>query len=493
MNPANLLITEASPAAPLPAELALPAQPVTTGGDNPFAKIMEGTIAETPTEPLPKKNPQEGEGDQKKSDAALALLATTSVSAPVVLPVVPLPPCGQTQSTAKPDVAATNETNAQNTNLAGLIHVALSTSSVVSISPAAPCAPATPSEPVASEATTAADMSTVLPSVAPSLIVMPAPVLPANEPLTPEQVGPEQTRENGHPTVAANAAELQVLQPSEGEVRQSLSAIQIQPAETTRSDGTVIAKRDSRMNGDVKADKNSAPAEKTLPRGNFSTITKAEATRPSKKREGFSEDSAEPAESSRESFVPGERPTTTYGTAVAEFKHFDVRVSTDGVGVDDVRAPQAEKVFNGISEQVVAFKKVGVNSMDAVLRPDGGTEISLHFSLRNNGQVDIVARVDRGDFEGLQAHWGELQSSLAQQGVRVGELHQSSLNHQTSSHEPSQHFGTATGEQQQTQRQASRSPETSDELLLVGSVIEPSKGSTSTPTSTGSRGWEKWA
>jgi hypothetical protein len=300
-------------------------------------------------------------------------------------------------------------------------------------------------------------------------------------------------RVDSQPTATENAIEQQAPQPLVGKGPLVLPAAQIEPDQLSVPDGTVIAKQDSRMKRDAKADKNSAPAEKILPRGDFSTVTKAESTRPSRNREAFSEVSAEPAESSRESFVPREKPTTIYGTAVAEFKHFDVRVSTDEVSVDGFRAPQVEKVFNEISEQVVAFKKVGVNSMDAVLRPDRGTEISLHLSLGNNGQVDVVARMERGNFEGMQAHWSELQSSLAQQGVRVSELHQSSLNQQTSSHEPSQYLGATAGEQQQAQRQASHSPETMDELPLVGSGSEPLKGRTLTPTPTPNRRWEKWA
>lgn len=493
MNPADLLITEVPAAQPLSAEPALPTQPVTTGGDKPFASIMERTIAGVRAEPVSKKNPQESDGDQKKNDAALALLATTPVSAPVVLPVVPLPLCGQTQSIVHADVAATTETNAQSPNLAVTIDAANPTQSVVSISPITPHPPATPNEPAASDAPTAVDVSTVLPSVAPAPIVMPTAGLPANAPSMPEQVVPEQTREDSRPIVPASTAELQTLQPSEGEVHQALSVIQIEPAKTAPSDGTVIAKQDNGMKREVKADKNSVSAEKTLPRGNFSPFAKAELGRPAKMREVFNETSEEPGEPSQEIFVPREKPAEAYGKAAVEFKHFDVKFSTDEVPVDSIRVPQVEKVCNRISEQVVAFKKIGVNTMDAVLRPDGGTEISLHLSLRSNGQVDIVARVERGDFEGLQAHWSELQTSLGQQGVRVGELHQSSLNKQTVFHESSQNPGAAAGEQQKSQRHAPRAPETLDELPLVGSVTEPLKGRTSTPTAVVRRGWEKWA
>ena len=480
MSPANLLVTETPAAQSHPAEPALPPQPVTTGGDKPFANIMESTIAGDHATPVSKKNPQESESDQKKNDTALALLAGPLVSAPAVLPVVP--PCGQTQSIVKADVASPNETNTQGPDLATPIQAADTTPLVVSVSPVTPHAPAMPNGSATSDTATAVDASTVSPSVASAPIIMPAAGASENAPSITQPAVLEQTGEDTDPTAAASAAVSELLQSSEGEVHQALF------------DGTVIAKQDYSMKRDAKADKNSATAEKTLPHGNFSTITKAEAARPSRNREASSEESTEPVGSSREPFIPREKPTTIYGTAVAEFKPFDVRISTDEVGVDGVRAPQVEKVFNEVSEQVVAFKKVGVSSMDAVLRPDRGTEISLQLSLGNNGQVDVVARVERGNFEGLQAHWSELQSSLAQQGVRVGELHQSSLtNNQASFHNSPQHLGGTMGEQQQAQRQASRSPETLDELPLVGSGGEPFKVRTSIPTTTPSRGWEKWA
>jgi hypothetical protein len=482
MSPANLFVTEVPAAQPPPAEPALPAQPVTTSGHKPFANIMESTIADDRTAPVSKKNPHGSEGDQKKNDTALALLAGPLVSAPAILPVAPLPPCGQTQSIVTADIVAPGQTNGQGPDLATPIHAADATPLGVPASPVTPHAPAVPNGSATSDTATAADVSTLLPSVAQAPLPMPAAGLPENAPSITQTAAQEQTGKNTDPAVAASAAELESLLSSDGEVHQA------------QIDGTVIAKENYSMKRGVKADKNSAPAEKTLPRGNFSTITKAEAARPSRDREAFSKDSTESARSSREPFIPREKPTTIYGTTVAEFKPFDVKVSTDEAGVDGVRAPQVEKVFNEVSEQVVAFKKVGVNSMDAVLRPDRGTEISLHLSLGDNGQVDVVARVERGSFEGLQAHWNELQSSLAQQGVRVGELHQSSLtNNQASFQNSPQHLGGTLGEQQQAQRQASRSPETLDELSLVGSTIEPSKGKTSTLTATSRRGWEKWA
>ncbi len=253
------------------------------------------------------------------------------------------------------------------------------------------------------------------------------------------------------------------------------------------ADGTVIARQDNRMKKDVNVDKSSQTAEQNLPSGKVSTsATSAEADT------GGKQASPESTGRKPESLSSGSKPPTPSFESVAQLVRVDSKPAADEAQAPSARAPQAQKVLNDITDQVVTFKNVGVNSMDAVVRPDSTTAISLQLSLRN-GQVEVAARVDRGNFEGLQTHWGELQTSLAQQGVRVGPLHQASLNNQTSSRTPSQETGAATGDQQQAPRRGLRSPQTLDELPLVGSVTEPLKAQPSTPTATARRGWEKWA
>lgn len=143
-----------------------------------------------------------------------------------------------------------------------------------------------------------------------------------------------------------------------------------------------------------------------------------------------------------------------------------------------VQPPAVTRTFHEIIERVVTFRQVGAQSADVTLQPDRATEISLHLSM-TNGQVEVVARVERGNFDGLQQHWGGLREQLSQQGVRVSELG----NGQSLT-------GNLTG---QSHRQAQRAPASLDELPLTGATTEPLKGQLPMPTRAQRRGWEMWA
>jgi hypothetical protein len=254
-------------------------------------------------------------------------------------------------------------------------------------------------------------------------------------------------------------------------------------------DGTVIARQDNRMKKDVNADKSSPSAEQNLPGGKVSASATSTGADSGGKQAAPDMTGRKP-----ESPAPGAKPAAAPAyESVAQVVRLESKPAAEEASAPAASAPAAQKVLSDIADQVVTFKNVGASSMDAVVRPDSATAISLQLSL-HNGQVEVAARLDRGNIEGLQSHWGELQTSMAQQGVRVGALHSSSSsNNPTSSGTPSQNSGAAAGQQQQTPRRALRSPQTLDELPLVGSVTEPLKAKPSTPAATARRGWEKWA
>jgi hypothetical protein len=97
-----------------------------------------------------------------------------------------------------------------------------------------------------------------------------------------------------------------------------------------------------------------------------------------------------------------------------------MKKETSVTGVADV-----EKVEGQIRTQAVEFKRIGADSMSVVLKPDAQTE--LHMQLRmEQGQVHVVVECKRGDAAALNGGWGQLQQSLAGQGIRVSELQNSS-------------------------------------------------------------------
>jgi hypothetical protein len=70
---------------------------------------------------------------------------------------------------------------------------------------------------------------------------------------------------------------------------------------------------------------------------------------------------------------------------------------------------------------VVGLQHANATSLAVVLRPDGNTEISLHLNLRR-GHFEALATLERGDFKSLTSEWAQLQSRLADQGIRLAPL-----------------------------------------------------------------------
>lgn len=79
------------------------------------------------------------------------------------------------------------------------------------------------------------------------------------------------------------------------------------------------------------------------------------------------------------------------------------------------------RVSELISREVRMFKRAGDDLVEVVLTPDTKTQISLRLQWRE-GQVEVQARCDFGDFQSLNQQWPQLQVSLANQGVRLSHL-----------------------------------------------------------------------
>jgi hypothetical protein len=96
--------------------------------------------------------------------------------------------------------------------------------------------------------------------------------------------------------------------------------------------------------------------------------------------------------------------------------------STGGVEATSGTAVRTtEQLLQNLTREVAQFKRFNAESMAVVLKPDGQTEIFLHLASRN-GQIEIQARFERGDFASLNGQWTQLQQTLSQQGVRLSNL-----------------------------------------------------------------------
>ena len=63
--------------------------------------------------------------------------------------------------------------------------------------------------------------------------------------------------------------------------------------------------------------------------------------------------------------------------------------------------------------------------------PSDATAVFLHLKL-SGGQVEVHARMERGDYSAMNSNWSQLQQALAPQGIRLGALQEAATNHSTS-------------------------------------------------------------
>lgn len=167
--------------------------------------------------------------------------------------------------------------------------------------------------------------------------------------------------------------------------------------------GTSVAKVSDTMKSNKSSELPSRSLGTAQPRG---MVDKASLTA---NHEG--ESSATLRESSR---------LTPDAVAMLEPRLSESVASTDEVP-QNTHGAILDTVLHGISDQILEFKKIGADSMAVLLKPDEKTEIYL--SVRSqSGHIEVSARLNAGDADLLNNHWGEIKSSLAKQGIELSDL-----------------------------------------------------------------------
>lgn len=111
-------------------------------------------------------------------------------------------------------------------------------------------------------------------------------------------------------------------------------------------------------------------------------------------------------------------------TALASEKISFAPVRTDASAPQEVSrstTPALGRISELVTREVRLFKRAADDLVEVVLTPDAKTQISLRLQWRE-GQVEVQARCDTGDYRGLNGNWPQLQASLASQGVRLSHL-----------------------------------------------------------------------
>jgi hypothetical protein len=249
----------------------------------------------------------------------------------------------------------------------------------------------------------------------------------------------------------------------------------VAPSEPTGR-GTVGAKEVEPMQAAEQTERIAEPAEQNLPRGKFVPVLEA-----ARAVESAEARPVMPPPVGRR--LPALDRTAAVAAAVAAERPVRWEAAS---AVTEARPPAAvEKVFTDISQQVVSFKRVGALTAEVQVRPDRQTEITLQWNVRA-GQVEVTAQLERGDYDGLRAHWAGLQESLAQQGVRLGPL-------QPTAAALDDRFGGGGQAAPQFHDRTFRDFEweRGGEPAAGGARLNPAKPERA--VAAGGRGWERWA
>lgn len=150
-----------------------------------------------------------------------------------------------------------------------------------------------------------------------------------------------------------------------------------------------------------------------------------------------------------------------------------------------VRTTGVARVAETVWEQVVTFRRIGATEAEVRVQPDRHTELRLELRWQA-GEVQVTARLERGDFETLHRHWGTLQETLSAQGVRLSALQSGSGSDSLSAHGDSGRGGRDGGWPTREER-ARGEPVVWDEPMGV-----PSRSRSDNRSMPG-RGWERWA
>jgi hypothetical protein len=159
-----------------------------------------------------------------------------------------------------------------------------------------------------------------------------------------------------------------------------------------------------------------------------------------------------------------------------------------GSAPSSLRLAQVERM---IDREVLMVRQSGAESLAVSLKVDSQTSLFLQLT-NHHGQIEASVRCERGDAGALDAHWGQLQDSLARQNVQLLPLQDRSASSKPSFEPPS---GSAVNSQDRPSGQNQPPPhpgkETeppSDDAMNAAVGLTKSKNK---PRHI--HGWEKWA
>jgi hypothetical protein len=150
-----------------------------------------------------------------------------------------------------------------------------------------------------------------------------------------------------------------------------------------------------------------------------------------------------------------------------------------------------EQVERLISREVVMVRQSGAEALAVSLKVDPRTSLFLQLT-NHHGQIEASVRCESGDAGALDAHWKQLQESLARQNVQLLPLQNKPVSTGPSSDSRAQTPGNfQDGQPARQQPQPPPAPATeepSDDAMNAAVGLAKSKNKPHRHP-----GWEKWA
>jgi hypothetical protein len=226
--------------------------------------------------------------------------------------------------------------------------------------------------------------------------------------------------------------------------------------------GTSIAKQDVAMKQAEKTNKIAGQTEKVLPGNVVSAARESQSPGVSLNAQSFISTAAAGS------------PALNNIDGMSSLPSDSIAASA----VVNARSNSLERTQDLMMVSATRLSDSGNNSMQVVIKPDAGTQLSLELR-QQSGNVEVQATLQQGDFNHLNQQWPDLQQRLEERGIRLSSLTDEGAT-----------GGSNTGSEtfENKQNQAS---EVVPELTLMDA---PAGMFTPEPAQTSAhRGWETWA
>jgi hypothetical protein len=160
----------------------------------------------------------------------------------------------------------------------------------------------------------------------------------------------------------------------------------------------------------------------------------------------------------------------------------EIWASTHGTASNS--AVDLERTHELVATHAMRLENSGNTSLTVVIKPGGGTQMSLELRQQGNG-IEAQASLQQGDYKHLSQNWPELQQRLEQRGIRLAPL----------TDDGSAAFSSGTGGQG-SGRFGPSTPQSMEPLMSTGfggtftTTMTTTAPSIPMKTATG---WETWA